>query len=154
MDDGGDLPEQLVVVDFADDQVAGLAAGQGQVGPSGGDDGAAPGLAGGPSDVPGHVGRHLHAAEAEVHRRFPGVQEGFKLGAERAFVGQDPCAGLNDAVARWAGPGGQDGVHGQPRRGGEDVAAHVIDRGQPCRCPVPVERGSVHIVEAVGRQLK
>ena len=52
------------------------------------------------------------------------------------LIRQDPGACLKHRFVRGIGPGRQRRVGGQPRAVGEDVAAHVADRGQPGRCPM------------------
>ena len=100
--DGGHPAEQCLLVDLADDEAVVLVVDQGQVGPAAADEHAAAlradRLDGHPGDV--RRGAHGHAAEAHVHRRCAGVQERHQLGRERAFVRQDPRAGLHDVEVR------------------------------------------------------
>ncbi len=92
----------------------------------------------------------------------PGVQERHQLGRERAFIRQDPRAGLDDVeVRRRPGaqgrvrrpPGAQGRVRRQPRPVGEDVVADVVHRWQADRRPVGVNRRAEQRIHALGVQI-
>jgi hypothetical protein len=85
-----------------------------------------------------------------VHRRQAGVQERLQFGRERAFVRQDPRAGLHHVKVARLRPGGQDRVRRQPRVIAEEVVADVVHRRQAVRDPVGVERRAEHRVIALG----
>lgn len=100
--DCGHPAEQCLLVDLADGEAVVLVVDQAQVGPASGDEYAAALRA---DRLDGHLGDvrrrvHGHAAEAHVHRRFAGVQECHQPLRERAFVRQDPRAGLYDVEVR------------------------------------------------------
>ena len=83
----------------------------------------------------------------------PASRNASSSGRERAFVGQDPRAGLHHVEVGRLLPGGQDRVRRQPRLVAEDVVADVVHRRQADRRPVGVERLAVHRVIALGVQL-
>ena len=153
--DGGHPAEQRLLVDLADDEAVVPVVDQGQVGPAAGDEHAAALRADRLDGHPGDVlrGAHGHAAEAHVHRWRAGVQERHQLGRERAFVRQDPRAGLHDVEVRRLLPRVQDRVRRQPRPVGEDVVADVVHRRQADRRPVGVDRRAEQRVDALGVQV-
>jgi hypothetical protein len=108
--DGGHPAEQRLLVDLADDEAVVPVVDRGQVGPAAGEDDAAALRADRFDGHPGGVrrGAHGHAAEAHVHRwrRRPGTPP---VGRERAFVGQDPRAGLHDVEVRLSCHGSRTG---------------------------------------------
>lgn len=152
VDDGGDPGEQGLVVDVADGEAVVRVVHQAQVRPAAGDEHAAAlragRLDGGPGDVVGRA--HRHAAEADVYRWGAGVQERLQVGGQRAFVGQDPRAGLHDVEVRQLLPRSEDRVHRQPRPFGEDVVADVVHRRESQRRAVGVEGLEVQGVDLLG----
>ncbi len=113
MHDGGHPAEQRLVVDLADGEAVVLVVDQGQVGP------AAPRRArAGPARGPPRSATRATSVDARMGMLpkptytggVAGVEERLQLGRERAFVGQDPRAGLHDVeVRRGCGHGPRTG---------------------------------------------